>query len=611
MPQSYKYLNFLYIFLYVNLLFAQKPANELRKISHTQFVKALTSTKDSVFVLKDAFIVFDSKIDSNFYYKSIDNSFIFPTTDSLIIDVQVELENVHFEHRYEDSGAALHHIRFKKPVAIENSTSLVFSNCVFENGLYMDVNIPLNNYIDYFEKVAENYGNDISINQSEIKGESIIDIGTIETFNAIFVTVSNSIIYKKPDLENSFYANNLRSFEFFNNKIIGKGAIHLFIDTTRETLLTYNDFGEASVLLSQAGISSASLNVISDNIYRKPIILGVENFSKTDIYRWNEWEDKVVSLHGYLEYLEKLYKKSALNSASMESMFNNDSILNTYASQYKFQIENSYKFEKRLLGSFYDSYKSQYDTDFANKVYITLKDLETQRYQYLNKIEPSFKTYFTWKINQLLKVLSAYGTSPSRTIIISIYVIFIFAFIYLFFPNSWDTINRNRLMKRLRFYTRYFRNKESMKEIYQEDMKQDLMSFEEFKVYMNKSQKETPSYFLWLAKPIYYFSSTNYKIISKLFDKTDVLKGKWVDLPKSKKIATSVFMGLWIFMLLCFDVIIKFINALTLSINTFTTLGFGEIPTKGFPRYLSIIQGFIGWFMLSIFSISLISQILN
>ncbi len=35
------------------------------------------------------------------------------------------------------------------------------------------------------------------------------------------------------------------------------------------------------------------------------------------------------------------------------------------------------------------------------------------------------------------------------------------------------------------------------------------------------------------------------------------------------------------------------------------------IPIKGLPRYLAIIQGFIGWFMLTIFSVSLISQLLN
>ncbi|MGB1004646.1 MAG: ion channel [Salibacteraceae bacterium] len=57
--------------------------------------------------------------------------------------------------------------------------------------------------------------------------------------------------------------------------------------------------------------------------------------------------------------------------------------------------------------------------------------------------------------------------------------------------------------------------------------------------------------------------------------------------------------------------LINVLNALTLSINAFTTLGFGDIPTHGAARYVTIIQGFIGWFMLTIFSVSLISQVLG
>ena len=56
---------------------------------------------------------------------------------------------------------------------------------------------------------------------------------------------------------------------------------------------------------------------------------------------------------------------------------------------------------------------------------------------------------------------------------------------------------------------------------------------------------------------------------------------------------------------------IHFLNALTLSVNAFTTLGFGDIPTHGAARYVTIIQGFIGWFLLTIFSVSLISQVLG
>jgi len=57
--------------------------------------------------------------------------------------------------------------------------------------------------------------------------------------------------------------------------------------------------------------------------------------------------------------------------------------------------------------------------------------------------------------------------------------------------------------------------------------------------------------------------------------------------------------------------VIRALNSVMLSINTFSTLGFGDIPVKGFSRYIAILEGFLGWFLLSIFSVSLISQILQ
>jgi len=65
------------------------------------------------------------------------------------------------------------------------------------------------------------------------------------------------------------------------------------------------------------------------------------------------------------------------------------------------------------------------------------------------------------------------------------------------------------------------------------------------------------------------------------------------------------------FLLLLYSAFIHILNALTLSLNAFTTLGFGDIPTHGAARYVTIVQGFIGWFLLTIFSVSLINQVLG
>ncbi len=65
------------------------------------------------------------------------------------------------------------------------------------------------------------------------------------------------------------------------------------------------------------------------------------------------------------------------------------------------------------------------------------------------------------------------------------------------------------------------------------------------------------------------------------------------------------------FLLVFKALIISWINAIFLSLNAFVTLGFGAVPTKGVARYLCILQGFIGWFLLSIFTVALINQVLQ
>lgn len=60
-----------------------------------------------------------------------------------------------------------------------------------------------------------------------------------------------------------------------------------------------------------------------------------------------------------------------------------------------------------------------------------------------------------------------------------------------------------------------------------------------------------------------------------------------------------------------FSTFIHILNAVTLSLNAFSTLGFGDIPTNGIARYMCILEGFIGWSLLTIFSVSMINQVLG
>lgn len=114
-----------------------------------------------------------------------------------------------------------------------------------------------------------------------------------------------------------------------------------------------------------------------------------------------------------------------------------------------------------------------------------------------------------------------------------------------------------------------------------------------------------------MVKPLYHFSLLYHQMAQWLYRRGEVLSGRWIDLKPAKKIAVSAVVCTTILLYGVFLVCVRGVNALFLSINTFSTLGFGNIPVKGISRYTAILEGFIGWFLLSIFSVSLISQILK
>lgn len=170
---------------------------------------------------------------------------------------------------------------------------------------------------------------------------------------------------------------------------------------------------------------------------------------------------------------------------------------------------------------------SRGDLESANACYSEMKQLQGKRLRFLFLENSTFSNFLRWQLNVLLKIYTNHGTDPGLAVVMSFFVILLFAMLYLFFPSEWDSESVNRL----------------------------LISYEQF-LQRQKRANVTP---------------------------------------------LLVVFG---------SVLLTLINSITLSINSFVTLGFGSIPTKGFARYLCIIEGFIGWFLLSIFTVALINQVL-
>lgn len=595
-------------------LFSQ--TNEFKNYSYTEFFQMIESSENSTFRLENAIIRYDLDTDARFgYSSSLGNSVReFSNSDTLVIDKALQLTNVHFSSpdrrgaSNERISAALHHIKFNRNVTLRNTASITFMNCSFEDRLTVMSGESMANPIDLLDR---NGRANLSINviDSRLKKNVNIDLGTAEEKTRSSIRIQNSEIWASTE-GRAFWFRGVSVVSVNVNDCVfkGQGRATITADLSDRVNISGNDFGNWITELKVLGSVELNTSILEENTFNNHVVLDFDDLTTSSTFEWSQWGDQLISSQGYNDYFNTL--SDSMKRASFESFEANDSILAQYKQEIV-QYGKSYKQEVKLRGKLLDLYKAQHDLEDVNTVYIKIKNLETDRLAYLYTQDPSFSTFFKWKVNQFLEAFSDYGTEPSKAIVFSVNVVILFAFIYLFFPNSWDEQGKHRILHRFDFFQKYLRSKEGMNDIYLVEKKKELSEYEAFKKRIEDGKLELPRFFIAWSKPVYNAAMIGTKLTSKALKFTDILSGEWHSLSPSQKRWKNVQIGTYLVVGVGYDLSIRVLNALMLSINAFTTLGFGEIPIKGLPRYLAIIEGFIGWFMLTIFSVSLISQLLN
>lgn len=614
----------LFVALFSINSFSQELSLDYKEYSYTEFFKMIKEEKDSIFKLNNALIRFNEKTDQRFTYKlnvSTYEVLDIDTTQRIVIDKGIELNNVQFQRRFGERinenvsfiNGGLYNIHFKKDLYIRNTASFAIYNCILDGNFFstnFDICFLSKNLLrsyDFFTGIEihnSKFNEQFVLTKNCSDKNSTLDIN-IEISNNTFNTFSKPI-NSEVAINQEFILFLLDNGQvlFNNNKIqTNREALISLLETSSITL-NKNEFSFRNMRLSIEDPKS-SIEML-DNVFHDNVRLGIDGLKSQDQIDWTQFKNKLISASAQGNLITSLREDGVDRSYLYSKKFNR-----IYKDSIRYHNKTVYGNEVGLIGTFYNYYKSKYNTEVANEVYLNLKDFETKRLAVLYKQSPSFKTYFTWKVNQFLKVFSAYGTEPARAIIFSLYVILIFAFIYLFFPNTWDVHGKKRIMDRYAFFFTYMNKKAGMHEVYLDNQQEELLEFDEFKTLVAEQGKTVPKFFTATALPLYKWAVSGTKLSATLLKYVDIMKGTWSELPKSKRIWKSTLLISAFLIAVLYDVFIKMLNALMLSINTFTTLGFGEIPIKGLPRYLAIIQGFIGWFMLTIFSVSLISQLLN
>lgn len=292
----------------------------------------------------------------------------------------------------------------------------------------------------------------------------------------------------------------------FNDLVIGENIIEndLLLDGSVQNYLniTENQI-ERKVSMTDLNIrETGRMQVSLDSLLSNKLAIAQFQENYSDIsFESENLDDHVIQSRGqYFHFSNE--KDGVLNQAEFNTL------ISDYYRIHAFYKENGYH-------------------EYADRVYLSMKDVELRKLHAEWLEQGGLERLIKWQLNSILKFYTKYGTSPTRAIIISFYVLLAFTLFYFFFPSEWDTRSKAQIL----IDFRYLR------------------------------QKNDKGY----IKP---------------------------------------------FFALIYDLSRSFVNAFSLSLNAFITLGFGAIPTTGLARYVCIFQGFLGWFLLSIFTASLISQIL-
>ncbi len=597
---------------------AQKFDGNYNTISYSQLFDRIAEETDSVFRLSNHIIKYEPRTDSLFSMKMERFNTIPVRKETLTINKSIELNNVQFLTDLVSSGTGLsylgsiNNIKFTQDFTLRSTISITLFDSEFLGNATVSrgINAPL--ILQYFK---ERYNNNFSrpgfrVSENKFHKNATFRLFGLEKkdgFDIDLFVQGNTFISTKNNEDKSneilVYGNETLFFEFSENIFEGKSQVSILdYDNTLKNL-SGNDFGNSSIEFDIRGDKTADRFEFNNNIFQGIVSLALDGLNLNSEIDFDQFNGRLIASNGLNNYL--------LNLQPISTSINVDSLRTAYYNGSRVSQLSYFDDEISLRGLLNTHYKSNYNTRKANAVYVDMKRIEGERLKYEYMADPSFKSFFTWKINQFLKVFSAYGTEPSKAIIFSVYVILAFALVYLFFPNHWDSHGKNRIIDRFSFFLKYMKRDAGMHDVYLEEKQRDILAYDEYKQLLEGSGKDVPKFFQATGLPLYKWAISGTRLTAGFLSRVDVMKGTWSELPQSKRVWKSFLLIMAFLIALTYDIFIKMLNALMLSINTFTTLGFGEIPIKGLPRYLAIIQGFIGWFMLTIFSVSLISQLLN
>lgn len=592
--------NFLILILFLLIsgpLFAQK-----RVILAQDFLKMMTEGKGDTLTLRNVKITTNDVSGLHFLPNYLINYLTDPLIkklDTIQVYKVLDLKNVEFDFEF-----TLRNFYFHQFVWLENCDNhhLNLINCTFDSTFFATSQ----------SKTAA-----ILVRQSTFNGD--VDINGVPVFHAVHCSFYNrnylagdmtNIEFKgcRFELKNSggngfkkpfnisirdILMGNKVTMEIFRSDFISTGqemGLDLF-GTNFSYLNLQNNRFQVPVYLYLAQLERF---IIEDCRFDKPLDLrdiGI-NTNSTNI-SFRQLSGKIGVKDTFISNYapnETLYRGIGEKELSHENNFNQ--LIAVYS---------------KLLGV----YKFRGDQKSYNACYIEMKDLTSRKAAFDFRKHPSIEGFFEWRLAQFLKTFCDYGTSPVKSLIFSFYVILAFSFIYFLFPSEEDNLSRQSFSRFLTQSVDYFKTDKQLLDFQVENQQAELQHLQFLRNKLEEARQGTPGIISWIGWPFYAWMSVYHRFMIWFYNGTDLVKGQWDMLSQGRKFWLGFLVSIYFLLFLLSGLFVRILNALALSLNVFVTLGYGEISASGSMRYLAVLEGLLGWFLLSIFSVSLIGQVLQ
>lgn len=472
------------------------------------------------------------------------------------------------------------------------NTNITFNNCaqssqyplLFENDIFNE-NIEIS---------GEETLNEVEINNCDFSKVLIIDngLGSLLIKNSKFILdtadLSNDIEGKtlfQLNLSNQSFDNlEIQDCEFDNQNIENiysidfEGSVinKLFLLNCTLFAVNFSDTKvETSILIDSLQVSH---------------YIGVQNF---------DFPDANTNVPWYNFGGEKLSLFEVSESGQLKP----------YQAKTKEQLLNTLQYNDLMsaYNKFNSMYHSRGDIASANESYVEIKNIETRRQKYLLEKSWNLNVYINYKLNTFLSFFSDYATNPGKSLLISLIIIFMFAVLYFFTYSEWDGRNYEYFLTQFRLFADYMENGK-FEDVYQKIVKpHEELRIEIWEKYLSQGNK-IPRMLLLFGKPLHFFGRFQTVLMPNLIRVFGFHPKKLNSGNLLKKTFWRLIFFLIVVCFLLYSVVIKFANSALLSLTCFIS---GAVPDRGLAMYLSILEGIIGWFLLTFFTITLLSQVLQ